>query len=126
MASGSKPLAYTTEIGLVICDRLVEGEILRAICAEPGMPDLDTVRHWLAQHEDFRKSYESTQSLLADFLQDEILEIADDSAGDWVEKVRASGRVVTVRDRKHLARCRLRVEVRSWVLDQRLRKNATT
>jgi hypothetical protein len=117
-AEGGRPLAYTAEIGTAICGRLVEGESLRAICADPGMPDRETIRHWLAEHQDFRKGYDLAQWMLLQFLQDEILEIVDDSRGDWVEKVRR-GRVVKVPDRTHLARCRLRAGVRNWVADQR-------
>ena len=50
---------------------------------------------------------------------DECVEIADDWRGDKVEKVRRDGTVVTVPDRKNLARCRLRLDVRHWVADQR-------
>jgi hypothetical protein len=123
IATNSRPAEYTAEIDTTLCGRLVEGESLRAICADPGMPDRDTICRWLTHHEDFRKSYELAQSMLADFLEDEILEIVDDCDGDRVEKVWARGRVVTVRDRQHLARCRLRAEVRNWVLDQRMPKS---
>ena len=55
---------------------------------------------------------------LRERLMDEAIEIADDTAGDWVEMVRPGGRVVTVRDPQHLARCRLRLDVRHWVADR--------
>ncbi len=115
-----RPTDYTPEIGIAICRRLVEGESLRAICADPGMPVRATIPRWLAQHDDFRKSYELAQSLLLDFLQDEIFEIADDASGDWVEKARWRRRVVRIQDPGHLSRCWLRAEVREWVVDQRM------
>jgi hypothetical protein len=34
---------YTTEIAETICNRLVDGESLRAICADPAMPSKATV-----------------------------------------------------------------------------------
>ena len=46
------------------------------------------------------------------------IEIVDDSKGDYVEKVGANGKVVTVFDRYNLARCRLRCAVRRWVVEQ--------
>ena len=116
-STGGRPVEYTGEIGMAICERLVEGESLRAICAGPGMPDKATVLGWLARHQEFRKRYELAQTMVLECLMDEAIEIADDSAGDWVEIVRRGGRVVTVRDPEHLARCRLRLDVRNWVAD---------
>jgi hypothetical protein len=33
-----RPSAYSDKIAEAICDRLVDGESLSAICADPGMP----------------------------------------------------------------------------------------
>ncbi len=118
-AANDRPLEYTAEIGRTICGRLVDGESLQAICTDPGMPDRDTIRDWVAHHEDFRKSYELAQTLPIDLLEDEILEIIDDASGDRVEKARATGRVVMVIDRENIARSRLMAAVRSWVADRR-------
>ena len=48
---------YSTEIAETICDRLAEGESLRAICADSAMPARATVFRWLARNEEFRRSY---------------------------------------------------------------------
>ena len=55
---------------------------------------------------------------LAEDLAHEVIEIVDDARGDYVEKVRANGRVVTVFDPDNLARCRLRCDVRWWVVER--------
>jgi hypothetical protein len=117
-AATHRPTEYTAEIGLEICGRLVGGEGLRAICADPAMPDRATVQRWLACHKEFCHRYASAREEQADDLYGETIEIADDRAGDWVEKVRASGRVVIAFDDKHMARCRLRIKVRQWVADR--------
>jgi hypothetical protein len=114
----SRPTEYAVEIGTAICEQLVEGKSLRAICADPGLPDKATVLGWLPRHQEFRKSYELAQWLVLNFLEEEILEIVDDADGDWIEKVRPGGRVVMVRDPQHLARRRLRANVRSWIADR--------
>jgi hypothetical protein len=115
-----RPVEHTAEIDMAICERLAEGESLRTICADPSMPEKATVLDWLAHHDDFRESYEL---ITAEFFKDECFEIAYDSRGDWVEKVR-NGRVVMVRNPGQLARCRLRLDVRCWVMDQRALQNA--
>jgi hypothetical protein len=116
--ANGRPVEYTAEIGRKICERILNDESLRAVCADPGMPDRETIRHWLAQHQDFRRSYDLAQGMLLQFLEDEILEIVDDADGDWIENVRPGGRVITIRDPQHLARCRLRANVRSWIADR--------
>jgi hypothetical protein len=117
-AATRRPTDYTREIGLAICGRLIDGQGLRTICADAGMPDQATVHRWLASHLEFREDYASARKFQIDDLFDEILEIARDDRGDRIEKVRGDGRVVIVGDRKHMARCRLRIEVREWVADR--------
>ena len=48
---------YDVEIAEKICERLVNGESLRAICADPAMPGRATVFRWLARNQEFRRSY---------------------------------------------------------------------
>jgi len=118
-ADNRRPTAYSEEIGTQICEQLFEGKSLYAICSDPGMPTKATVLSWLTRHHDFRNEYAFAQGLAEDCFMDECVEIADDWRGDKVEKVRRDGTVVTVPDRKNLARCRLRLDVRHWVADQR-------
>ena len=77
---------YSTEIAETICDRLVNRESLRAICADPAMPARATVFRWLARNDEFRRRYALARACLAEDLMDEILEIVDDSSRDYVEK----------------------------------------
>ena len=37
---------YTPALADTICKRIAEGESLRAICRDPGMPSEGTVRGW--------------------------------------------------------------------------------
>jgi hypothetical protein len=48
---------YDVGIAEKICERLVNGESLRAICADPAMPAKATVFRWLASNQEFRRSY---------------------------------------------------------------------
>ncbi len=80
---------YSTEIAETICDRLVNRESLRAICADPAMPARATVFRWLARYPKFRRSYAIARDCQMEDLMDEMLEIADDSSRDYVEKTGA-------------------------------------
>lgn len=116
----SKPVEYTAELGNTICDRLVDDESLRSICAEPGMPAVATVASWISNNEEFRDMYARTRQFQADCISDDTIDLADAVSTEWVEKVRANGRVVRGPDRKNLPRCRLRIEVRQWVAKELL------
>jgi hypothetical protein len=116
----ARPTEYTSEIGETICGRLVEDESLQSICAAPGMPDVATVAGWISNNPEFRERYAFAREFQAYCISDDAIDVADDASGDWVEKVRANGRVVRGRDRKNLPRCRLRIAVRNWVVDRLL------
>lgn len=93
---------------------------LRSICAEPGMPAVPTVSSWISNNREFRDIYALAREFQAHCILDEVIELVDEVSTEWVEKVRANGRVVRGPDRKNLPRCRLRCEVRHWVADQLL------
>jgi hypothetical protein len=110
-----RPSHYSAEIADTICNRLAGGESLRAICADAGMPDRATVSRWLARYEEFRDQYGSAREWQAECLADEILEIARDSSGDYVEKHLPDGKVVLVVDHENIARARLRINALKWI-----------
>ena len=115
----NKPIEYTAELGNTICGRLVDDESLRSICAEPGMPAVATVASWISNNE-FRDMYARAREFQAHCISDDTIDLADAVSTQWVEKVRANGRVVRGPDRKILPRCRLRIEVRQWVAKELL------
>jgi hypothetical protein len=114
-----RPTDYIKEMGESICGRLVEDESLRSICAEPGMPDVPTVSSWISNNGEFRDMYALAREFQAHCIADEVIELVDEVSTEWVEKVRANGRVVRGPAR-NLPRYRLRIEVRHWVADQLL------
>jgi hypothetical protein len=46
----------------------------------------------------------------------EIIAIADDTVGDYVEKENAKGKLQMVPDRENIARAKLRIDVRMWLM----------
>jgi hypothetical protein len=113
-----RPSKYTAETGETICDRIAEGESLAKICSDPSMPTRDTVRRWYAEHKDFREEYEFAESFALDWLADETVDLADNFRPSVLEKV-SRGKVVRVRDREAFQRCRLKIDVRWWVVEQK-------
>jgi Bacteriophage Sf6, terminase small subunit-like len=104
-----RPSDYCAEIAMTICDRLADGESLRAICAGDGMPNKATVFRWIGRHKDFRDQYAVAREVQADDILDEILEIAHDDSRDHVKKVGADGKVTWVVDHENIARCQLKI-----------------
>ena len=111
-----RPSEYSAETADAICERLIEGESLRAICASEGMPAASTVCRWLANNEAFRKQYAHAREAQADTLADESLDIADDGSNDWMERHNDEGENTGWQvNGEHIQRSRLRIETRKWL-----------
>ena len=46
------PNKYTPALARKICEQLMIGKSMKAICAEPGMPSFMTITRWLANPQD--------------------------------------------------------------------------
>ena len=84
-----------------ICDRMSNGESLRAICRDPDMPISEGgVRGWAVRNVDgFGDRYRAARLLLMEYWADEIVDIADDGELD-------------PRDRQ------IRTSVRQWIMSK--------
>lgn len=87
-----RPSDFTPEIANKICERLIEGESLRKICRDEGMPNASTVCRWLGQQEEFRKQYAHARDAQADTLADEILTIVDECDDAQAARLRMDAR----------------------------------
>lgn len=79
------------------------------------MPSREAVRLWLRDDEVFRAQYARAREAQADHFFDEMVEIADDSRNDFIEKETAKGAVVSL-NAEAVSRARLRVETRKWLV----------
>ncbi|HEY1246085.1 MAG TPA: hypothetical protein VGF29_14760 [Hyphomicrobiaceae bacterium] len=116
-----RPTIYTEEIAAVIVTRLAAGEPLRTICRNDRMPDESTVRGWaLDPDHPFAKRYALAREMGFFSMADELLEIADDARNDFMERMTRSGEVETVVNEEVLARSRMRIATRQWLLAKAL------
>lgn len=111
-----RPSSFTQETADAICRRISDGESLRQVCRDEGMPDKVTVLRWLDAHEAFRTQYARAREALMDHFADEILEIADDSTNDWIERENRAGGTYQAVDVEAIQRAKLRVESRQWLM----------
>lgn len=108
---------YTDEIAETICARMAVGESIRGICRDEAMPHVSTVMRWLGQNQAFRELYSRARELQAEYLLDEMVEIADDGTNDYVAKRDAEGEIIGWRENgEFVQRSRLRVDARKWAI----------
>ena len=83
-----------------------------------------TVFNWLTDNSrpGFLEKYNKAKELQAEYYADELIDIADDTSNDYMEKVLISGEVVQVVNSEHIQRSRLRVDTRKWVASKLLPK----
>lgn len=97
-----------------ICERIADGESLKAICEEEGMPSKATVFKWLGQNASFVDKYARAREAQADALFDDILSIADDGRNDWMER-RGEEDAGWVANGENIRRAQLRIDARKWM-----------
>jgi hypothetical protein len=91
---------YTPALADTICRRISEGESLRAICRNPGMPTEGAVRAWTRDNRDgFGARYRLARELQLEFWADQIVAIADEGDRD-------------PRDRQ------VRIDTRKWLMSK--------
>lgn len=111
-----RPSGYSAEIADRICERIADGESLRAICSDEDMPSTSSVCKWLSLHNEFAEQYARAREAQADALFDDILIIADDGSNDFMERKSADGGVDGWRENgEALRRSALRVDARKWM-----------
>lgn len=85
-----------------LCRRLAEGETLVAICRDAAMPSRRTVYDWLEAHAEFRSLYREARQQQLESWAEEIVALADGLGAE--------------EDREAVARVKLRIEVRQWLI----------
>lgn len=106
----------TREVEDLICKHIASGKsLVRTLRLIPNAPDYTTVcRHLRATmdlEDGFRQRYAQAREDQADYMADEILDIADDGSNDTYIDQKGYEQV----NHDHIQRSRLRVDARKWV-----------
>ena len=105
-----------------ICDQIATssrglGNILSKGYEGNNLPAYSNVMVWLSESEKFQEMYARAKADQADYLADEILDIADNATNDYMERLDADGKSKSVLfDKEHVQRSRLRIETRKWLM----------
>ena len=126
-----RPTKYNKALAAKICERLAEGESLRAICKDGDMPSRSNVFRWLMSdsqvYSGFRDQYALARQVQAECLFDDINEIADNEASsqlfiDGEMALDEDGKPIMVPDMVSINHARLRIDSRKWTVSKLLPK----
>lgn len=119
---GGRKTKYTEPLGRAICRMLSGGMTLNEISKRRLMPPESTVRGWASKPgHPFAAKYTRARELGYLRMADDLIDIADDGTNDWVERKRGED-TITVVDHEHIARSKLRIDTRKWLLSKALPK----
>ena len=111
-----------------LCEILVTSErgTARILKEEPGMPPVQKLWGWMDEKtpdgalteeaQRFRTLYARAKRLQAEHMEGLLLEIADDSRNDYMDKVNSDGSVSRVPDHENIQRSRIRLDTRKWLM----------
>lgn len=91
---------------------MISGRSLKSILRDDNMPCLNTFYKWIEADEEKMNHYARAIKIRADFLFEEIIEIADEDSGDI--KLNALGEETL--NGEFVQRSRLKVDARKWVV----------
>lgn len=112
-----RPSLYTNELAEDICMQIAtSSKSMKTICSELKI-SVATVITWLSEGHrnyisEFAKQYARAKELQADYLAEELMEIADDSGDDLLTIDEYGNRV---ENREFVNRSKLRVDARKWI-----------
>lgn len=105
-----------------ICEEVMGSSYsLVTICSnEPNFPSAKTVFRWMSEEQRAGTSalcdqYARAKEMQADYLADEMFDIADDGRNDYMEKMLNNGESIEVLNTEHVQRSRLRLDTRKWI-----------
>ena len=83
-----------------------------------GTPDRRLIYSWLKLDETFNRQYRACRVSMADFLAEEVMEIADDSRNDFMESLDKQGKNVDgwKFNGDNVQRDKLRIWTRMWIM----------
>lgn len=111
-----RPTAYNKEIAEKICNLIASSNKgIVSICKEnEDLPERSTIYNWLNLHKEFMDMYTRAKEDQADYLAEEMIEIADESSNDTMI-INKGDSTYEVENKEWVNRSKLRVETRKWI-----------
>lgn len=109
---------YSEKLVDQICKYIMEGLSIREIERKKDMPCMKTIFNWLNDEKKsyFLQQYTRAKEVQTEGFAEEIIEIADDSTNDYIERKKTDGTTYEELNSEHIQRSRLRIESRKWLM----------
>ena len=121
MPSGKLPEYDRDKIMDYVCDALATssrglGNIIKQGEEElKSYPTYSTIMLWLSEDEALSERYARAKEAQADFMADEMIDIADDGRNDWMKRQQGNGETVDVLNNEVIQRSKIRIDTRKWL-----------
>lgn len=120
-----RPSDYTEEIADEICEAIAtSANGIHFLCKRYSYwPKPTTINRWIEEDRcGFRDKYAKAKTAQANYMAEEIINIADDDSKDTITKVNKDGEEYEVCNSEWINRSRLRVDARKWLASKLLPK----
>ena len=114
--AGGRPTDYTDELAFEICEE-IENSVhgVKVLCEKnKHWPTSRTVQRWTKNNEKFCRLYALAKERQADYMADEMIEVAYDDKRDWRTIVDENGKEKTVFVPEAVNRSRLKIDTLKW------------
>jgi len=108
-----RPTLYNPTLGDRICDLIATGYTLKQAANTLGLQHESQIILWTRVHPEFYEAYQRARETRLELMADQLESIADEGHNDYYEREGIDGP-----DHEHMARSRLRVETRKWLLSK--------
>lgn len=121
---GGRPEIYTQELADTVCERVSNGESMRAISRDDSMPCTSTMFKWIREDIEFLQQYEIAKDQGCLAMSEDIISISDDGTNDYMEMLSQNGEDIEgyKQNGEAIQRSRLRVDARKWILSKQMPK----
>lgn len=116
---GGRPAKYTQEIADFLCEQISTSSLgLRRLHKKypDKIPHPSIIFRWINDNSAFREQYRNAKELQMEFLEEELLEIADDSSNDIQIVHSNSGNTYENENKEFVNRSKLRIHTRMWLM----------
>lgn len=110
----ARPTNYKDQYADAICEKIAtSSKSMKTICEELKLP-VGTVLAWLSREPKFQEKYARAKEWQAEYMAEEMLDIADDGSNDFMTVVKGD-KTYEVENKEWTNRSRLRVDTRKWI-----------
>ena len=99
-------------------EAVAEGRTVKEFCETDGRLSRSTFYKLMRTDPEVARIYAQAKEIGAETLADELLEIADDSRNDYVERHRVDGSAYIAFQDENVKRSALRITTRQWLLER--------